>query len=106
MATQNVVGLIVNGHRVGGVVHEETITATIGTATASNHNALVGRSLPNQHPISAIEGLTEMLDGIDTALESKANTADLADVAFSGAAEDLTWPDPLILYCGTSTEVV
>ena len=42
----------------------------------------------------------EVLD-IETVTE-----VELADVAFSGDAEDLIWPDPLVLYCGTSTEVV
>lgn len=32
--------------------------------------------------------------------------ANLSTVAFTGDAEDLIWPEPLILYCGTATEVV
>ena len=59
----------------------------------NDHNKLINRDLANQHPISAITGLQDILDG-------------LAPVAFTGAAEDLIWPNPLILYCGTASEVV
>ena len=46
------------------------------------HDELHHRDYPNQHPISAIEGLTETL----------AAKPDLADLS--------------IIYCGTSTEVI
>ena len=46
------------------------------------HNKLIHREYPNQHPISAIDGLTD-------ALAAKANLEDLS-----------------IIYCGTSTEVI
>lgn len=59
----------------------------------NDHNKLINRDLTDQHPIGAITGLQDILDG-------------LAPVAFTGAAEDLIWPNPLILYCGTASEVV
>ena len=59
----------------------------------NDHNKLRNRDLTDQHPIGAITGLQDILDG-------------LAPVAFTGAAEDLIWPNPLILYCGTASEVV
>lgn len=65
----------------------------------SDHNKLRNRELPNQHPISSITGLQDILDSVPL-------TSNLAQVAFSGAAEDLIWPNPLILYCGTASEVV
>ena len=65
----------------------------------NDHNKLRNRDLVNQHPISAITGLQDILDSVPL-------TSDLASVAFSGAAEDLIWPNPLILYCGTASEVV
>lgn len=65
----------------------------------NDHDKLINRDLPDQHPISAITGLQDILDNIPT-------IDDLAPVAFTGAAEDLIWPEPLILYCGTASEVV
>ena len=65
----------------------------------NDHNKLRNRDLANQHPISAITGLQDILDNVPL-------MSDLAPVAFSGAAEDLIWPEPLILYCGTASEVV
>ena len=59
----------------------------------NDHNKLRNRDLTDQHPIGAITGLQDILDS-------------LAPVAFTGAAEDLIWPNPLILYCGTASEVV
>jgi len=65
----------------------------------NDHDKLINRDLPDQHPISAITGLQDILSSVPL-------TSDLAPVAFSGAAEDLIWPEPLILYCGTATEVI
>ena len=47
-----------------------------------DHNELINRDLPDQHPISAITGLQEALD-------SKADLADLS-----------------IINCGSATEVI
>jgi len=41
----------------------------IPSPTNVQHNTLVNRSLPNQHPISSITGLESMLDGLLEALE-------------------------------------
>lgn len=65
----------------------------------NDHNKLINKDLADQHPISAITGLQDILDNIST-------IDDFAPVAFTGAAEDLIWPNPLILYCGTASEVV
>ena len=65
----------------------------------NDHNKLRNRDLTDQHPIGAITGLQDILDSVPL-------TSSLAQVAFSGAAEDLIWPNPLILYCGTASEVV
>ena len=46
------------------------------------------------------------INGLQTALDAKANTADLADVATSGQIDDLTQANTLILYCGTSSAVM
>ena len=65
----------------------------------NDHNKLINRNLADQHPIGAITGLQDILDSVPL-------TSDLAQVAFTGAAEDLIWPNPLIIYCGTASEVV
>ena len=64
-----------------------------------DHRKLLHRDEPDQHPIGAITGLQDVLDSVP-------RTSELAPVAFSGDAEDLIWPHPLILYCGTASEVV
>lgn len=46
------------------------------------------------------------INGLQDALNAKANTADLADVATSGQIDDLTQANTLILYCGTSSAVM
>lgn len=56
------------------------VTNTGGTA---DHRALTNRDAEEQHPISAITGLT-------SALSAKANSSDLATVATSGSYSDLS----------------
>lgn len=58
-----------------------------------DHNELINRDLPDQHPMSAITGLS-------AAFDEKANISDLAPIAFLDS-EGIT-----ILECGTSTEVI
>lgn len=99
MPTQNVIGTVINGHKVGGAIYGENPSATVNTGGVRNHNSLTGRDADDQHPISAITGLQDDLD-------MKVEADELAPVAFTGDAEDLTWPQPLILYCGTASEVV
>ena len=65
----------------------------------NDHNKLINRDLTDQHPISAITGLQDILDSVP-------RISELATVAFTGDINDLIWPDPLILYCGTASEVV
>lgn len=65
----------------------------------NDHNKLRNRDLAGQHPIGAITGLQDILDSVPS-------TSDFAQVAFTGDAEDLVWPEPFVLYCGTASEVV
>lgn len=58
---------------------EPGIFSNVGT---HEHDKLIHREYPNQHPIEAIEGLRDILDTVVT-------------------KDDLS-----IIYCGTSTEVV
>ena len=46
------------------------------------------------------------INGLQTALDAKANTDDLADVATSGLIDDLTQTNTLILNCGSATAVM
>lgn len=46
------------------------------------------------------------INGLQDALDAKANTADLADVATSGLIDDLTQTNTLILNCGSSSTVM
>lgn len=46
------------------------------------------------------------INGLQGALDAKANTADLADVATSGLIDDLTQTNTLILNCGSATTVI
>jgi len=51
-----------------------TFTADIKTETSTtDHNQLVNRSLPNQHPIDAITGLREALDNVVNNIEGGSN---------------------------------
>lgn len=83
-----------------------------GSGGTYNHQDLQGRDFSDQHPISAITDLAELLNDLDLgimalqeSLESKVDTTDLSTVAFTGDLNDLT-SNNTILYCGTSTEVV
>lgn len=42
-------------------VQSDTQVKNIGITSTANHDTLLGRDLPNQHPISAITGLQEAL---------------------------------------------
>ena len=46
------------------------------------------------------------INGLQGALDAKANTSDLADVATSGLIDDLTQTNTLILNCGSSSTVI
>lgn len=66
--------------------------------SVSQNNGLI--SVARARPIIA------NINGLQEALDAKANTADLADVATSGQIDDLTQANTLILYCGTSSAVM
>lgn len=67
---------------ISGQSQPISIGAGGGSGGTSHHDELDHRDYPNQHPLSAIAGLTD-------ALNAKVNTADIG-----------------IIYCGTSTEVI
>lgn len=71
----------------------------ITEVSASDHRILQYRDAPDQHPISAI---TDLQDILDTKLEED----DVARVAITGNFSDLNMDEVVIIDCGTSTEVI
>lgn len=48
------------------ILENDDIEADVGSLyLVRDHNILIHRDVPNQHPISAIEGLSDILDSID-----------------------------------------
>lgn len=66
--------------------------------SVSQNNGLI--SVARAQPVIA------NISGLQEALDAKANTADLADVATSGLIDDLTQTNTLILNCGSSSTVI
>lgn len=94
----------------GGSV-EQQITEAINALDKGDSNT------PNQFvtSVSQNNGLISVaraqptitnISGLQDALDAKANTADLADVATSGLIDDLTQTNTLILNCGSSSTVI
>ena len=94
----------------GGSV-EQQITEAINALDKGDSNT------PNQFvtSVSQNNGLISVaraqpvianINGLQGALDAKANTADLADVATSGLIDDLTQTNTLILNCGSSSTVI
>ena len=69
-----------------------------GVTSVSQNNGLI--SVARAQPTIA------NINGLQGALDAKANTADLADVATSGLIDDLTQTNTLILNCGSATTVI
>lgn len=94
----------------GGSV-EQQIAAAIDALDKGDSNT------PNQFvtSVSQNNGLISVaraqptianINGLQDALDAKANTVDLADVATSGLIDDLTQTNTLILNCGSSSTVM
>lgn len=66
--------------------------------SVSQNNGLI--SVARAQPVIA------NISGLQEALDAKANTDDLADVATSGLIDDLTQTNTLILNCGSSSTVI
>lgn len=71
----------------------------ITEVSASDHRILQHRDAPDQHPISAITDLQDILD-------EKLEEDDVARVAITGNFSDLNMDEIVIIDCGTSTEVI
>lgn len=94
----------------GGSV-EQQITEAINALDKGDSNT------PNQFvtSVSQNNGLISVaraqpvianISGLQEALDAKANTDDLAEVATSGLIDDLTQTNTLILNCGSSSTVI
>lgn len=77
----------------------DIIVTACGGGGTYDHRDLQQRDAEDQHPISAITGLQDILDNVPV-------MSDFAPVALSGEMNDLTTNTVAILYCGTATEVV
>ena len=60
----------------GEVSNKDTLQGSLGATTlklsTNKHNELINRDLPNQHPISAIEGLQEEITKINLSIKNNA----------------------------------
>lgn len=57
-------GTITPNKSIAGTISKKTVGGTIvtGVGGVSDHEKLTNRDAPNQHPISAIENLSKVLD--------------------------------------------
>ena len=85
----------------------EAIAGVSGTVAAVENNFVTSISMANGKLSGTVAQPTiTNINGLQTALDAKANTADLATVATTGKIEDLTQTDTIIFNCGSSTTVI
>jgi hypothetical protein len=65
-----------------------------GGSGVSDHGDLTGRDQPNSHPITAISGLSDILAGYDTALET-ARAQRFAYIFSNATTQDIIMVPPL-----------
>ena len=81
----------------------EAIAGVAGSATGTEHQFLTSVTLTNGVLTgSAAQPAVADINGLQTALDAKANTADLATVATTGKIDDLTQTATIIFNCGNS----
>ena len=82
---------------------DEAIAGVAGSATGTEHQFLTSVTLTNGVLTgSAAQPAVADINGLQTALDAKANTADLATVATTGKIDDLTQTATIIFNCGNS----
>ena len=85
----------------------EAIAGVSGTVAAVENNFVTSISMANGKLSGTVAQPTiTNINGLQTALDAKANTDDLATVATTGKIEDLTQTDTIIFNCGSSTTVI
>ena len=81
----------------------EAIAGVAGSATGTEHQFLKSVTLTNGVLTgSAAQPAVADINGLQTALDAKADTADLATVATTGKIDDLTQTATVIFNCGNS----
>lgn len=81
----------------------EAIAGVAGSATGTEHQFLTSVTLTNGVLTgSAAQPAVADINGLQTALDAKANTDDLATVATTGKIDDLTQTATVIFNCGSS----
>ncbi len=63
----------------------DSLSGGSGGEGTSDHNLLLNRDMADQHPIAAVEGLRDELDGIESDVAAKANASDMS-TALNGKA--------------------
>lgn len=58
--------------------------------TNRDHATLINRDVDNQHPISAITGLGDRLDGLETSKQDKLTAGNLVDITNNTISIDIT----------------
>ena len=96
---------LLNQWRIKDHTKPKDVTINLSGGGTFDHRELDFRDAEDQHPISAITGLQDLINNIINQLEEKVSEDDLARVAFTGDMNDLI-SNQTILYCGTSTEVI
>lgn len=95
---ENILDNVIDGENtLDSVVDGEGTPIT--EVTVNDHRILKHRDAPDQHPISAITGLKNILD-------TKLDENDVARVAITGNFSDLNMDKVVVIDCGTSTEVI
>ena len=86
---------------------DEAIAGVAGSATGTEHQFLTSVTLTNGVLTgSAAQPAVADINGLQTVLDTKANTDDLATVATTGKIDDLTQSATIIFNCGSSNTVM
>ena len=84
-----------------------TYTADIKVETSvKEHNKLLNRDLPNQHPVEAITGLSDTLDGLTTGLSDETTARIAEDENLQAQIDEITVEAVTQVIGGSNIEVV
>ena len=84
-----------------------TYTADIKVETSvKEHNKLLNRDLPNQHPVEAITGLSDTLDGLTTGLSDETTARIAEDENLQAQIDEITVEAVTQVIGGSNIEVI
>ena len=84
-----------------------TYTADIKVETSTkDHNKLYNRDLPNQHPVEAITGLSDTLDGLTTGLSDETTARIAEDENLQAQIDEITVEAVTQVIGGSNIEVI